>query len=421
MRIGAAAVADGALRQGGLGVTDSAHEWSYEREGFPLYCTHCSFMNEILPLRWIGYPVYPSDPPDDFDRDPCTWYWYKDPADIPERFAARYGSGDSSDRPEAPEVGVATVLAELGRGSDEVRLTRIPGGASRETWLVEAAGKRFVLRRDPPGSESLVPQEGEARLIRLAGDRGVPVPQILHVEPAGGRFGTAGILMQHVAGESIAPRLLRKPEFERACIRLPAQLGAALARIHSIPVGETGLEVSDADPLTTAVEQWERMLDEIPEPLPVVEAGLRWLRAKARPPRGTALLHGDFRLGNFIINDGGLRAVIDWELAHLGDPVEDIGWLCIRSWRFGNDSLPVAGVGTLKPFLDAYVRAGGTRPDPERLRFWEVFGNLKWAVICARQAHDHLSGDRRSHELAALGRRICEPEWDMLDLIGRTV
>ncbi len=325
-----------------------------------------------------------------------------------------------SNRPEAPEAGVAEVLAGLGHGNDDLRLTRIPGGASRETWLVETAGRRFVLRRDPPGSESLVPQEGEARLIRLAGDRGVPVPQILQVEPAGGRFGTAGILMEHVAGESVAPRLLRKPEFERARIGLPAQLGAALARVHSIPVGETGLKVSGADPLATVIEQWERMLDEIAEPLPAIEAGLRWLRAQAPPPTGTALLHGDFRLGNFILDGDGLRAVIDWELAHLGDPVEDIGWLCIRSWRFGNDDLPVAGVGTLEPFLDAYVRAGGTRPDPERLRFWEVFGNLKWAVICARQAHDHLSGVRRSHELASLGRRICEPEWDMLELIGKT-
>jgi hypothetical protein len=83
----------GRYGEDGWGVTDEAHDWSYEREGFPLYCTHCAFMNELLPIRWIGYPVYPSDPPQDFDHDPCVWHWYKDPADIPDRHAARYGDG----------------------------------------------------------------------------------------------------------------------------------------------------------------------------------------------------------------------------------------------------------------------------------------------------------------------------------------
>ena len=160
-----------------------------------------------------------------------------------------------------------------------------------------------------------------------------------------------------------------------------------------------------------------RQLDEIGEPLPAVEAGLRWLRlqpARRRPSR--ALVHGDFRLGNLIVDEHGLAAVIDWELCHAGDPAEDLAWLCIRSWRFGNDDLPVAGLGELEPFLDAYEAAGGTRPDPERLRWWEAMGNVKWAVICARQAHDHLTGARPSAELASLGRRICEPEWDLLEL-----
>ena len=153
--------------------------------------------------------------------------------------------------------------------------------------------------------------------------------------------------------------------------------------------------------------------------MPAVEAGLRWLRLHPPPtPARAALVHGDFRLGNFIVDPEGLAAVIDWELCHAGDPAEDIGWLCIRSWRFGNDALPVAGLGELGAFLDAYEEAGGTRPDPERLRWWEAMGNVKWAVICARQAADHLTGRRPSAELASLGRRICEPEWDLLELIA---
>jgi aminoglycoside phosphotransferase (APT) family kinase protein len=227
------------------------------------------------------------------------------------------------------------------------------------------------------------------------------------------------MLMAFVEGESVGPRVLRSEELAAARDRLPVQLGEALARIHSIDPGATGLPVPEGEPTLVQLEQWERELDRIGEPLPAVELGLRWLRANRPESAEPRLVHGDFRLGNFIVDENGLAAVIDWELAHLGDPAEDIGWLCIRSWRFGNDDRRVAGVGDLDRFLEGYAAAGGTPPEPDRIRFWEVFGNVKWAVICARQANDHLTGLRRSHELASLGRRICEPEWDLLELIGR--
>jgi aminoglycoside phosphotransferase (APT) family kinase protein len=315
--------------------------------------------------------------------------------------------------------GVREALADLGGPAGAVVLERIPGGASRETWLVEAGGERFVLRRDPPGSESLAPQASEFRLVQLAREAAAPVPEPLLLEEAGGRFGTAGVLMSFVAGHSVGPRVLRREELEGARERLPVQLAEALARIHSIDPAATGLPDPGPDPILTQIEHWERELDRIGQPLPVVELGLRWLRANRPDPVEPRLVHGDFRLGNFIVDEAGLAAVIDWELAHLGDPAEDLAWLCIRSWRFGNDEKPVAGLGDLEPFLAAYGAAGGTVPDRERFRFWEVFGNLKWAVICARQAHDHMTGVRRSHELASLGRRICEPEWDMLEVIGQ--
>jgi aminoglycoside phosphotransferase (APT) family kinase protein len=315
-------------------------------------------------------------------------------------------------------AGVREVLTE----DRELRLTPIPGGASRETWLVEGGQRRWVLRRDPEGSVSLVPIEQEHALISLALSGGVPVPRPLAFEPPGGRLGTAAMLMSFVEGTSVAPRILRKPEFEGARARLTAQLGEALARIHSIDPAELEGVLPEAgeDPARDQIAEWERQLDEIGEPLPAVELGLRWLRANAPEPVSPRLVHGDFRLGNFIVDEDGLAAVIDWELAHLGDPAEDIGWLCIRSWRFGNDDHRVAGVGALDEFLAAYEAAGGNPPERDRIRYWEAFGNVKWAVICARQAHDHLSGVRRSHELASLGRRICEPEWDFLDLVTTT-
>jgi aminoglycoside phosphotransferase (APT) family kinase protein len=199
-------------------------------------------------------------------------------------------------------------------------------------------------------------------------------------------------------------------------------LGEALARIHSIDTADLDDVLPDPgdDPALAQIAEWERELDELGEPLPAVELGLRWLRAHAPEPAQPRLVHGDFRLGNFIVDTNGLAAVIDWELAHLGDPAEDIGWLCIRSWRFGNDDRPVAGLGELDDFLASYEAAGGGPIEHDRVRYWEAFGNVKWAVICARQAHDHLTGVRRSHELASLGRRICEPEWDLLRLVRST-
>ena len=316
-------------------------------------------------------------------------------------------------------VGIRAVLSEHRIEAGELSLTVIPGGASRETWLVEDGERRWVLRRDPKGSVSLVPMEDEFVLIRAARGAGVPVPEPIAFEGGGGRFGSPGLLMAHVEGTSVAPRILRKPEYEAARPALTAQLAEALARIHAIDPSALGdaLPAPEGNPALEQIDEWERQLDEIGEPLPAVELGLRWLRKNAPEPAEPGLVHGDFRLGNFIVGESGLAAVIDWELAHLGDPAEDVGWLCIRSWRFGNDDSPVAGVGQLDDFLSAYEAAGGSSLDRDRIRYWEVFGNLKWAVICARQAHDHLSGVRRSHELASLGRRICEPEWDMLDLM----
>jgi aminoglycoside phosphotransferase (APT) family kinase protein len=319
---------------------------------------------------------------------------------------------------------VAGVLLELGEAPGEVALSPIPGGASRETFLAEGKSRKWVLRRDPEGSVSLVPMRQEYGLLKLAGDAGVPVPEPLAFEDVGGRFGSPGILMSFVEGTSVAPRVLRKPEYERARAALTSQLAESLARIHALGRAHTTehglLPAPPPDPAIGQLDEWERQLDEIGEPYPAIELGLRWLRANAPEPASPRLVHGDFRLGNFIVDEDGLAAVIDWELAHVGDPAEDVGWLCIRSWRFGSDEKAVAGVGELDEFLAAYEAAGGASLDRDRIRYWEVFGNLKWAVICARQAQDHLAGVRRSHELASLGRRICEPEWDLLSLIEAT-
>jgi aminoglycoside phosphotransferase (APT) family kinase protein len=322
---------------------------------------------------------------------------------------------------DALAAGVRELVAEA-TGSDPgpLRLSTVAGGASRETHLAESDSGRWVVRRDPVGAqESFAPLETEFRVVEAAAAAGVPVANGLAFEPAGGRLERAGFVMDHVEGTSVAPRVLRRDELESARSVLAAQLGQALARIHSIDARAiAGVAVSDADPALAACSLWEATIDGIGEPLPAVEAGLRWLRLNPPPPpERECLVHGDFRLGNLIVDESGLAAVIDWELCHFGDPAEDIGWLCVRSWRFGNDDRPVAGVGTLDDFLAAYADAGGEPPSIERILWWEALGNVKWAVICARQAHDHLTGARPSAELASLGRRIAEPEWDLLQLV----
>jgi aminoglycoside phosphotransferase (APT) family kinase protein len=323
---------------------------------------------------------------------------------------------------EPPDAAaVREVLAEAGEDPGQLELSPIEGGASRQTFVVEAGGEpRFVLRREPAEGMSFAPLELELRAIAAADLAGVTVARTVAAERAGGRLGPgAGYLMDFVDGTSVAPRVLRREELAIGRERLPGQLASALAQIHSVDPDDVAGLAGGADPALEACELWERALDEIGEPLPAVEAGLRWLRLhRPSSPERTALVHGDFRLGNFIVDEHGLAAVIDWELCHAGDPAEDIGWLMIRSWRFGNDELPIAGLGELDPFLDAYELAGGARPEPERLRWWEAMGNVKWAVICARQAHDHLTDARPSAELASLGRRICEPEWDLLEVLA---
>jgi aminoglycoside phosphotransferase (APT) family kinase protein len=192
---------------------------------------------------------------------------------------------------------------------------------------------------------------------------------------------------------------------------LAAQCGRALAAVHSIPPDAAhGLEQHDQ------LAQYREVLDGFGEPHPAFELGFRWLDRNRPPPTRTTVVHGDFRLGNLIVGPNGLRAVLDWELAHLGDPMEDLGWLCVRAWRFGG-TLPVGGFGDYADLFDAYGGAAGTPVDPDVVRWWEVLGTLKWGIMCMMQAATHLLGVSRSVELAAIGRRVCENEHDLLLLL----
>jgi aminoglycoside phosphotransferase (APT) family kinase protein len=221
--------------------------------------------------------------------------------------------------------------------------------------------------------------------------------------------------MDRVDGETIPRRILRDDTYAAARPLLAAQSGAIAARIHAVdPATLPELPVMG---VREQIQQQRTLLDAFDEPHPAFELGLRWLEEHAPSEREPALVHGDFRNGNFVIGADGIRAVLDWELAHLGDPLEDLGWLCVKSWRFGNADKVAGGFGALDQLLSSYTRAGGAPVDEETVRFWVVLGTVKWGVICAGQALAFVNGILRNVEMAALGRRVAEMEWDLLDLL----
>ncbi|MBB5078473.1 phosphotransferase family protein [Nonomuraea endophytica] len=311
---------------------------------------------------------------------------------------------------------VAGIVREaLGAAAAVRSSARLPGGASRETWSLDVdtpGGERaLILRLDSPGaplSPGTSPESGlaaEAVLMRAALEAGVPVPEIVAA-------GDSYILMARVDGETIPRKILRDDAYRRARPLLAAQCGRALAAVHRMP-----LDALPAQKEADALDQWRDVLDLTGQPHPVFELAFRRLAATRPAGARRTVVHGDFRNGNLIVGPEGVRAVLDWELAHAGDPVEDLGWLCVKAWRFG-EKAPVGGFGTYDELVHAYEETSGHVVDREALRWWEAFGVLKWGVICVMQTMRHLAGGARSVELAAIGRRVCETEWDLLELLG---
>jgi aminoglycoside phosphotransferase (APT) family kinase protein len=304
----------------------------------------------------------------------------------------------------------------LGEPVDVADLTRLTGGASRETWSFTAktadGTRRLVLRRDPPDAGRPEGMAREAAVIAAAHAHGVPVPRLVDAGTDPAVLGAPYLITEHVDGETIARRLLREDRYADARAGLAASFGRALAGIHAIPPAQ----VPDLQPLDPVV-QLRADYDALGEPLPTMEIALRWLDEHRPAPVPGTVVHGDFRTGNLIIGEDGLRAVLDWELVHRGDPREDLGWLCVKCWRFGSP-LPAGGFGTVDQLLDGYAEVAGWRPDPADVLWWQVYGTAWWAVGCRQMAERHLSGATRSVELAAIGRRVCEQEHDLLLALG---
>lgn len=290
-------------------------------------------------------------------------------------------------------------------------LFRFSGGASRETWSLQLSdGRRLVARLDPAGAPPKTQRSDEVVLLRRAREAGVPVPEVLHELDD-------GFLMEHIDGETIARKILRDDEYAGARQRFASQCGEIAARIHTIATDGTGLDAPLRSPGEVVLDQYEELLDGFGEPHPAFELALRWLRTRIPPSERLTVVHGDFRNGNFIVGADGIRSVLDWELVHIGDPWEDLAWVCTRSWRFGGAG-EVGGAGDRKDLYDAYERTSGVAVDRAAVHWWEVMSNVKWGVMTIAQAFTHLLGHVPSLELAAIGRRTVETEYDVLEMMG---
>ncbi|MEV0247252.1 phosphotransferase family protein [Nocardia sp. NPDC050712] len=296
-------------------------------------------------------------------------------------------------------------------------LRPLTGGASLETWRAQLrtgqGSAPIIIRRDRPGVPTSSRRD-EAELLRVVHRAGVPVPRVLAESVDGDS--PAFFVMEFLEGETIPRKLLRDERFAAARPKLGAQVGEALARIHTVSVDQIGF----LGPATTAESALAGLVSYLRGSgvqSPVLELAVRWLAANLPEPVAPALVHGDVRTGNLMVEESGLSAVLDWELAHAGQPAEDLGWFCVRAWRFGADDKPAGGFTGRAELLRAYVAAGGRPISPADLRFWETYGTLKWAVTCLTQFDIHRRGDVRSVELAAIGRRLIEAEYDLLLLL----
>jgi aminoglycoside phosphotransferase (APT) family kinase protein len=282
-----------------------------------------------------------------------------------------------------------------------------PGGASKEAWAVDARGERLLVRRAGGGviHRHTLSLRDEFEVLRAAHEAGVKVPRpVVYIEDLAGR---EAFVMERLDGETIGRRIVRMDVPET----LPLQMAEELAKIHALsPERLPFLAEASVDRL---VEE----LDEVGEPHPAIELGLWWLRKNRPPPRPPVVVHGDFRIGNLVVDESGLIGVLDWEFAHLDDPARDLAFSLVRAWRFGVPEKRLGGIGDVGPYLERYNELTGFDVGPEELDYWELAGNVAWAIGCLTQAQRHLTGQERSVELAILGRLGVEVEYEICHLL----
>jgi aminoglycoside phosphotransferase (APT) family kinase protein len=325
-------------------------------------------------------------------------------------------------------VDVLAVLPRLaqrlgGEGAVLAAAERLSGGASMETWAfaVESAGLRreLILRRrsgpfDPTASRS-TSLAAEAALIEAVRTKGAPAPPLVHLCDEEDGLGEAHVTAR-ISGETLGRRIVSDPRFEAVRPRLAGQCGEILAMIHDTPP-PLKAQLKTADFLVE-LSRYEDVYRGSGAQRPVLELAFQYLKTHAPEPVGSVLLHGDFRNGNLMIDpETGVAAVLDWELSHIGDPAEDLGWICVNSWRFGRPDKPVGGFGDYADLLAGYEAAGGRPVALSRVRAWQALGSLKWGVMCLMMYQSWVADPEASVERPMIGRRVSETEIDLVNLL----
>jgi aminoglycoside phosphotransferase (APT) family kinase protein len=291
-------------------------------------------------------------------------------------------------------------------------------GGSNRTVLFdlvhEGTRRRLVSRQETfvsPDSP-FVPPTLQFRAMRMAHEHGIEVPEPVFEYDEQDAMG-AGFVTAFVAGETMPRALLQGADFAAIRPHLVPQLAAALARLHALPLAPFAfLEKFPAS--TDPLDALRAQLDLYREPHPAIELGLRWLERNRPQAARRVVVHGDFRVGNFMVGAGGLAALLDWECCHLGAAAEDLGWFCTRAWRFGQNHLPAGGLATRETLLAAYAAAGGDAIPLDELRYWEIFGLTRWAILNVMQAFAHVFEGRQAVTWAACGRNTALIEYDLL-------
>jgi aminoglycoside phosphotransferase (APT) family kinase protein len=307
-------------------------------------------------------------------------------------------------------------------------LERMSGGAIQQNWqlsvMLDGRREQFVLRTD--GQSSLAMSHSRARefaILKVAYDAGVTVAEPLWVCDDPSIIGAPFFVMRRVAGTAVAARVVREAQLGGDRATLAERLGAELARIHQIRPPQADLAflaLPHGSPARDTIDTSRAMLDRFEMSRPVLEWGLRWLERHVPPAGELVLCHHDFRTGNYMLDDAGVTAILDWEFAGWGDPAEDLGWFCAACWRFGSAALEAGGIGAREAFYRGYEQAGGLRVDAQAVRYWEVAAHVRWGIIALLQADRHLSGAEPSLELALTSHIVPELEFEILTLTGET-
>ena len=310
-------------------------------------------------------------------------------------------------------------LLEVGIEGKVSNLEPLTGGASKEIWKFEVSNAKkstkMILRRGSGIEGPLaIKTADEARIQKEVIKVGAPVPKILAVSKNEEELGDSYI-MHFVEGESIARKILRDKEYKKALPILAFQCGEAIAKIHNVDINN--FSFLPKKPAKDQLEDLYSTYQSFEQPSPVFEYAYLWLKEQDFGNFQESLVHGDFRLGNIIVNADGLQSIIDWELAHIGNPLQDLGWVCGNSWRFGKNDKVVGGFGELEDLLEGYNSISKLKVNKEMVKCWQVFGTFRWGVICLIQAYAHLNGTINSIEKAAIGRRVSETEIDIIDLL----